>query len=348
MSTFASLIDDESKQSIKFVLSLVRQFLRFILFFIWIPIACAIFLGLHYQNKEKEKKDLYRASYTFIKSSQISGSSTPSVSIPGLSLGKNSEDKSSDNLLIPILKSDEVTSNALFSPISDDNNKDFLINMIVSEYYPNDFTNHYFQHGTIDSLTLEQNQVYRKVYNLLHNQEYGILKFTSSETNNLTALTTSEDLSLAIVKNIYKSLNEFYEKNANLSYSKQLNRLINKRDSSYNLMRYYQGVLLKEQEQGTFIKTPTETKDIIEFKGNLERSTQEYQNFYAQVEQMKFSKNEEKVFRILNFPIQPLSAIKPNIKKQLTTGAAIGFAIGLFFIIFLFILIEIFKLIKSL
>lgn len=323
---------------------LINHFFTYFIKLLIVPLVLGGILGYTYYKKEKAKPIEYVAQITFVPSSTLSGGGAlHSVSLPKAISSGGGE----NSFVKDILTSDAVISSALFKPISRSNNE-MLVNYLIDKLYPNNESNIKFTHPSIDSLSLDQSQLYNRIKSSLVRPESSILSYSNTSISKLSIKTVDETLSYALVENLFSSLNEFYQTNTINSYDEQLSQLINTRDSLYSVLKNQQYLYSKKQTQSGFKRLPEESYSDNFINQEIQLNEQMYKNMYRRIEDYKLNDpHDAEIFRKLDKPILPLSKTAQNVSEQTIIGSLIGFSIGIFIIIISYFLIFIFKLYRK-
>lgn len=346
-SAFSNFLDQNAKESIKSALLLARGFGRFMLWFIWIPVLLSVGLGYYLYQKEKTKKTKYTAELTFVDSKKLS-SNLPSLTDFGLPDIATSGRDNEGNFLAGIVLSDAIISDALLSSVSATNTQS-LINYYLRVYWDGKGETDFVTGINLDSLSRNDKAIYNKVYSELTHPENGLIEFTSKEINTLSITTIDEDLSIELVDNIYHSLSEFFDETSTESFDKTIDALEFKKDSVYNALKRFEAQLAMNVESSGLRKQPTRQLTDADLQRKIQLAQAQYSNLYMQVETFKLQENKDinTKFRELNIPIKPLNTSKQSPVKQAIIGSLIGFFGGLFLVVFLFVIVETVRLIKS-
>ena len=335
MSILSGFIDENTKKSIRTFLGIIGIFNRFVLKFIWLPILLAIGLGYYFNKKEKEKPVFYTAEITFIESNLLSPSPlNNTASFSGISRDGGA------TVLSGILNSDAIISKALFTPVSEDSDE-LLINLYTRVYRPSFYANNRFTNGSLDSLESNKKITYKSIFNELTTNT-GLLKLQSDGVKKLTAKTKDEQLSFALVNNVYNSLIEFYESTQTTSYNQNIELLERKRDSTYNILKALEMNLAQNQQRSGLRVTQVQEVPNADLIRRIALTETNYRNLYSQVETLKRRQSQNFVtyFRKLNFPMLPLSESNNPVLQQTVIGSAIGLFAGLFFIVIIFVIVQ--------
>ncbi len=326
----ASLIDLPENASS--YVGALNSFIGFLLKFSFIPILLAIGFGYHYYKKEKDKEDLYIANLTFVENNKLNSNTS---SIPNLPSGVNA--KEADGVIKGIVESDAVISQALFKPLSAQDEK-MLINLYLEVYDPELVDSIYFKFPSLDSLTVKQKSYYSRVKNELIKRESDLFQFTFGDINSMKVMAIDEQLTYSLINNLYLALTDFYQQNTIESYNEVLNQLIVARDSTYGQLKYYQSRLISRPKYQGFDHLPKEEMIDETLAENIDLTKRQYTNLYSQVENMKMKNNTDKpIFRKLNYPITPLSKTTKNVFGQMIAGSLVGFVAGAFFVLLLYL-----------
>ncbi len=332
----------------KSILKILFAFGKYLLIFSFVPILTGLALAYYFYKKEKEKDTVYRAKITFIETDKINnaGSSIGAAQLGGL-LNNRSGD-AVETSLEGILRSDRLLENALFSPVSEVDSE-MLINLYFRIYFPDEFEELRVTVANVDSLSLPQKRRYSQVKNSFDNANENLIFVNSEDILSIEILTSDEKLSYSFVNNLYKALSEFYESNTTEVYDNTLEYMIRARDSTYQALKNYEGQLAKVETGQNFRIIPTEQIPNINLKEKIQLTQDRYHSLFFEVEDYKVrNKLTQGVFEQLSRPIIPLPKTEPDGKSKALIGGVVGFIIGLFVLVLIYILRIIAQLFKKL
>lgn len=346
MSLINNFLTDEQRLGIKKGLGVVRSVAFFILKLSFIPIVLACLLGYYFRKKEAEKGITFFSTVSFVESKKINSPISSAISSQ-LNIIRGARQEDSEGVIDAVVKSDRILAKAFFFE-SDNADSTLLINELIDQYLE-DEPYRFSKPVSLDSMSLSEKSIYKRVQNLVANEKTGLFEFESSETvQRIKVSTKDERLTYDLANSIYESLANFYDSNKSESIENSMELLVHKRDSTKAVLQSLNKKLAVHNDKSGLYRTPSKNLKQVNLAREIMITEVQYNQLHAQVEAFEISNTDghESYFQKLNYPILPLAKSKKEILKQTIIGGAIGFAVGSFLIILIFAFIEVIKLLR--
>lgn len=348
MSLINSFLAEEQRVGIKKGLGIIRPILLFILKLSFIPIIFACLLGYYFRKKESEKGVNYFSTVSFVESKKINSPISSAISSQ-LNIIRGAGQEDSEGVIDAIVKSDRVMAKAFFFE-RENTDSTLLINELINQYFE-DEPYRFSRPVLLDSMTLSEKSIYKRVQDLVTNEKTGLFNFESSETvQKINVSTKDERLTYDLANSIYESLANFYDSNKSESIENSMELLVHKRDSTKAVLQSLNKKLAAHNDKSGLYRTPSKNLKQVNLAREIMITEIQYNQLHAQVEAFEISNTDghESYFQKLNYPILPLVKSKKEILKQTAIGGVIGFVVGFFLIILLFVFTELIRFLKEL
>ena len=338
--------DEANGLSLVVLVTKAREYFREILRFWWLVLLIgAIFGGLMgYQAIGKLTE--YPAELTFMVNESGGGGADAGVSAILGQFGLGGGDSNLDKV-VALAESRFMAQKMLFAKAPCNGTTDFIANHLMEvhglyeEYnvIPNE-SGRMFTHDSLPAFTTEEKKVFLRLYRALKiNGDQGlplldVSYLKSSGFFTFQATSRDEELSIAMVENLYKNLETYYVGQATQQQQTNVDRLEAKVDSLKQELteKEYQLARLQDRSSGFYQQTGRVQQ------GQLSRQVQflsiAYGESIRRLETTRFLlNNATPVFTPVDFPIGPLPAKSTSKITAIIIGGLIGGILTVLFLV---------------
>jgi uncharacterized protein involved in exopolysaccharide biosynthesis len=344
MDTRQDIPDDDIslKELILKVQSAIRELIRR-----WPVVALFVMAGLGVQILRYISTDtVYPATLTFSVDEDETGGMSGITGILGqFGLGSMRPARYNLDKVLALSKSRNVVTSVLFSKDSDD----FLANHLIREYQltlpplpgEKDRREMLFTHDSLPLFTRDENSMlmtlYYQLIGLPNKPKKALMKANYDEDTNIMELsvtTTNENLSAALVRELFQSLSQYY---INKAVEKQLQTyqvVVAKRDSILGELKSAEYALaqFKDSHHGLLMRTDQLTE--MRLQREIAALGAMYGEAVKNTEIAGFSlKNKTPFIRVIDSPLSPLAAVRPSLPRSLLIGILLGGLVGSIFVV---------------
>ncbi len=289
----------------------------------------------------------YKANLTFMLNEDTGGGFSGVSGILGsLGLGGGGGGKYSLDKILELSRSRQIIEKALFTNCNYNGQDDFFANHLIREYKLHEkgwakdtaLQQFMFTNGNTAVFSKRENKALMGLYGMLVQTTKGAL-FTSSFEKNSGIMTfsvnsTSEDLSIELVKTIFAKLSDFYILNAVQKEQETYALLKSKVDSIKYLLYGKEAGLAKFDDSNLFLQEQTVQLPKKRLNRDVQMLTLMYGEAIKNLEVAEFALNNKRPFlQAIDFPISPIKPEKISKVKNGLLGLCIGLMVGALFII---------------
>ncbi len=289
----------------------------------------------------------YKANLTFMLNEDTGGGFSAVSGILGsLGLGGGGGGKYSLDKILELSRSRQIVEKALFTKCTLNGKDDFLANHIIKEYqlieknWAKDtlLNNFSFTNTDASKFGKKENNALVYIYGMLVSSPNGSL-FSSGFDKNSGIMTfsinsTSEDLSIELVKTMYNKLSEFYILKSVQKEQETFTMLKNKVDSLKYLLYGKEAGLAKFEDNNLFLQEQTVQLPKKRLNRDVQMLTLMYGEAVKNLEVAEFALNNKRPFlQSIDLPISPIKPEKISKLKNGVLGLFIGILVASIFII---------------
>lgn len=337
--------DEATGLSLVVLVAKAKEYFREVLRFWWLVLLVGAIFGGLMGYFAHGKSTEYSAELTFMVNESGSSGANAGVSAVLGQFGLGGSDSNLDKV-VALAESRFMAQKMLFAKASCNGTTDFIANHLMNahglyEIYninPNE-SGQVFTHDSLPAFTVEEKKVFLRLYRALKlngDQGFPLLEvsyFKSSGLFTFQATSRNEDLSIAIVENLYKNLEKYYVSQATQQQQINVDRLEAKVDSLQQELtdKEFQLARLQDRSAGLFQQTGRVQQ------GQLNRQVQilsvAYGESVRRLETTRFLlNNATPVFTPVDFPLGP---IPPKSESKITAAIIGGLIGGIITVLFL-------------
>ncbi len=309
-----------------------------------------------------KSKSMYSEKLTFMMDEKT-GNEIPGLDLLGNLFGKGGGSDNNFGKILELFESKRIIHNTFFTKINVKGKNDFLVNHLIDFYGLNRLiddhkkyglidswaeglrnSNLKFSNSVIDSFSNDEGLLLQLCYEKINgNPNSGLEPLLTSDFNvesgimTITMKSESQEITLAVLNNVYEQLSEFF-----------IDRTIEKQQKTFNIVKAKKDSIeyaLKRKEF-SLADFKDRNRNLVTVKGyldqaRLEREVQVLGLMYAEIikhyETTDFSlKNKTPVVQIIDKPRSPILPSKPSSISKGIFGFIIGSVLAslLFFISF--------------
>ena len=290
---------------------------------------------------------MYKANLTFMLNEDTGGGFSGVSGILGsLGLGGGGGGKYSLDKILELSRSRQIIEKALFTKYNFNGNDDFFANHLIREYKLQEkawakdtaLQNFWFTNGTTTAFTRRENKALMSLYGMVVQAAKGALFTSGFEKNSgimtFTINSTSEELSIELVKTIFTKLSDFYILNAVQKEQETYSLLKSKVDSIKYLLYGKEAGLAKFDDSNLFLQEQTVQLPKKRLNRDVQMLTLMYGEAIKNLEVAEFALNNKRPFlQAIDFPISPIRPEKISKLKNGLLGLFLGVLVGSLWII---------------
>ena len=245
----------EKEFSLKDLIERIIHFSGLLWKFKYYIIVFSLLLGAYYTYKSSQVPDRYVSKLTFMVNEESGSGFSGAAAILGqFGLGGGSPDKNLDKV-VELALSRKIISEVLFSSYYENNEKKFIYNSVLNEYFSDyNLTSEFFHDGSsLDSLSLDRNKMLLECYYRIIGTEKQkpLLKVDYSDNTGILFIemkTSNEYLSFSFTKILFEILSQFYILQSTEKQSVTVNQLKIRVDSVANELKKTEYELARIQD----------------------------------------------------------------------------------------------------
>lgn len=327
--------------------------------YLWMVLLGAFF-GLLFAFQNYKEPLQYEETLTFMMDESKSGD----VSIPGLdALGSLfGQDKNSGSLgkILELFESRKIVHNTLFDTTMINGKNDVIANHYLDQYTVPYLVESYdligpltkrswtktvmenpdfrFSHNDIENFTPLENLYLRLVYDHISGEsDIGIEAQLESELDEETGImklrmtSEYEDITMAILNNIYNQLSGFFIEKSVEKETKTYNLMKKKRDSIFTSLKSAEYALADFKDRNRNLVTVKGYLEQIQLERQSSILSSMYRTVVGQMDATEFAlKNKTPVVQVIDLPRRPINPTGPSWILGLIKGGLLGVAIVIF------------------
>ena len=334
--------NNKEEISLKEIVDLIREYVTYLWTKKWYILIAGIIGGAIFFTREYIKPTTYTAELTFMVNEDDGGSLGGAAALLGqFGLGGGSSSEYNLEKIKELSRSRKITQNVLFDSIVIGDKNDLIANHIIRLYdYHKDWEDlpslkdFFFSNFDSQSFSNVENSALKALLRSLvgTSKSPGILRLNYEESTgilNISAVSLSPDLSIALSESMYTHLSYFYVKQSTEKQQFTLDLLEEKSDSTEQALYKAEYTLAKlmDNSQGFRLRT-TQLKEQ-----QLNRDIQIMTLAYGEILKNKATaefllESARPFFQVIDRPIYPLTSST----KILLINFVIGFCIGIILI----------------
>lgn len=289
----------------------------------------------------------YKANLTFMLNEDTGGGFSAVSGILGsLGFGGGGGGKYSLDKILELSKSRQIVEKVLFTKANFNGTEDYFANHIIREYKllekgwaKDTILNHFtFTKADVSKFDKRENKALVSIYGMMVSAPKNAL-FSSGFDKNSGIMTfginsTSEDLSIELVKAFYNKLSEFYILKAVEKEQETYNMLRNKVDSLKYMLYGKEAGLAKFEDSNLFLQEQTVQLPKKRLNRDVQMLTLMYGEAVKNLEVAEFALNNKRPFlQSIDLPIAPIKPENISKLKNGVLGLFIGVLVASIFII---------------
>lgn len=346
-------MEEYKELTLKDIILEVQSIFKLLLGKWWVLLLGAIIGGVIYGFVQYQKPDMYSESLTFMMDEKA-GNDVPGLELLGSLFGGGSGGGDNLGKILELFESKKIVHETLMQPYEIKGKTDYIANHMfdligiedmVEEYKKFGFSycggwtkqlkenvDFRFSHSEIDSFSRQEILYLRLLFNKINgNDNCGIPLLLSShldaETSIMTISMTSdhEDITLAVINNIYEQLSEFFIEKTVEKQKKTYDIVSMKRDSILGSLKIKEYALANFKDKNRKLVTVKGYLDQLRLERDVMVLNAMYVEVVKQMEATDFAlRNRTPVVQIIDKPRSPIIPTSGSPIFGLVLGGILG------------------------